>query len=102
MYEVDSKGGRPSIAPEKLLRAMLLQVFYSSARSASAWSRCGRAHWGKSVCRGNKGIQKASKAIQAASQNAKRCDIQNMKHNRENKPLQASFCACEVSISVAC
>jgi transposase len=29
MYEVDIKGGRPSIAPEKLLRAMLLQVFYS-------------------------------------------------------------------------
>ena len=29
MYEVGAKGGRPSIAPEKLLRAMLLQVFYS-------------------------------------------------------------------------
>ena len=29
MYEADTKGGRPSIAPEKLLRAMLLQVFYS-------------------------------------------------------------------------
>jgi len=29
MYEADSKGGRPSIALEKLLRAMLLQVFYS-------------------------------------------------------------------------
>lgn len=29
MYEADIKGGRPSIAPEKLLRAMLLQVFYS-------------------------------------------------------------------------
>ena len=29
MYEADRKGGRPSIAPEKLLRAMLLQVFYS-------------------------------------------------------------------------
>ena len=29
MYESHSKGGRPSIAPEKLLRAMLLQVFYS-------------------------------------------------------------------------
>ena len=29
MYEDDAKGGRPSIAPEKLLRAMLLQVFYS-------------------------------------------------------------------------
>jgi transposase len=29
MYKVDVKGGRPSIAPEKLLRAMLLQVFYS-------------------------------------------------------------------------
>jgi transposase len=27
MYEADIKGGRPS--PEKLLRAMLLQVFYS-------------------------------------------------------------------------
>ena len=29
MYEAPSKGGRPSIAPEKLLCAMLLQVFYS-------------------------------------------------------------------------
>lgn len=29
MYEGDTKGGRPSIAPEKLLRAMLLQVLYS-------------------------------------------------------------------------
>lgn len=29
MYADDSKGGRPSIAPEKLLRAMLLQMFYS-------------------------------------------------------------------------
>lgn len=29
MYAEDWKGGRPSIAPEKLLRAMLLQIFYS-------------------------------------------------------------------------
>lgn len=29
MYADDAKGGRPSIAPEKLLRAMLLQIFYS-------------------------------------------------------------------------
>ena len=29
MYEDDIKGGRPSIAPEKLLRAMLLQVLHS-------------------------------------------------------------------------
>lgn len=29
MYEADITGGRPSIAPEKLLRAMLLQVLYS-------------------------------------------------------------------------
>lgn len=29
MYEPTHKGGRPSIAPEKLVRAMLLQVFYS-------------------------------------------------------------------------
>ncbi len=29
MYEADVKGGHPSIAPEKLLRAMLLQVLYS-------------------------------------------------------------------------
>lgn len=29
MYSATSQGGRPSIAPEKLLRAMLLQVFYS-------------------------------------------------------------------------
>jgi transposase len=29
MYAADFKGGCPSIAPEKLLRAMLPQVFYS-------------------------------------------------------------------------
>lgn len=29
MYEADIKGGCPSIAPEKLMRAMLLQVLYS-------------------------------------------------------------------------
>jgi len=29
MYEADVKGGRPSIAPEKPMRAMLLQVLYS-------------------------------------------------------------------------
>ena len=29
MVEADVKGGRPSIAPEKLMRAMLLQVLYS-------------------------------------------------------------------------
>jgi transposase len=34
MYEADIKGGRPSVAPEKLLRAMLLQVLYS-VRSVS-------------------------------------------------------------------
>ena len=29
MYENDVKGGRSSVAPEKLLRSMLLQVLYS-------------------------------------------------------------------------
>ena len=29
MYAAEVRGGRPSIAPEKLLRAMLLQIFYS-------------------------------------------------------------------------
>ncbi len=29
MYEADARGGRPSIAPEKLMRAMLLQVLFS-------------------------------------------------------------------------
>lgn len=29
MHEEDTKGGRPSIAPEKLLRSMQLQVLYS-------------------------------------------------------------------------
>ena len=29
MYEADIKGERPSVAPEKLLRAILLQVFFS-------------------------------------------------------------------------
>lgn len=29
MYKADIKGGRPSIAPEKLMRAMLLQILFS-------------------------------------------------------------------------
>lgn len=29
MYESEAKGGRPSIAPEKLIRTLLLQVLYS-------------------------------------------------------------------------
>lgn len=29
MYESAAKGGRPSIAPQKLIRALLLQVLYS-------------------------------------------------------------------------
>jgi transposase len=29
MYQADIKGGRPSIAPEKLLAAMLLQILFS-------------------------------------------------------------------------
>ena len=29
MSRAEAKGGRPSIAPEKLLRAMMLQVLYS-------------------------------------------------------------------------
>ena len=29
MYEADVKGGRPSVAPEKLMRAMLLQILFS-------------------------------------------------------------------------
>lgn len=29
MYEADIKGGRPSIAPDKLLRAMLQQILFS-------------------------------------------------------------------------
>jgi transposase len=30
MFESDAKGGRPSITPEKLIRALLLQVLYST------------------------------------------------------------------------
>lgn len=30
VYEADVKSGRPSVAPEKLLRAMLSQVLYSA------------------------------------------------------------------------
>lgn len=36
MYEEPSKGGHPSIAPQKLLRAMLLQVPYSVRLRAPA------------------------------------------------------------------
>ena len=44
MYAADSKGDRPGIAPEKLLRAMLLQVFYSvrSGRQLVEQTRCNR------------------------------------------------------------
>ena len=33
-----AKTGRPSIAPEKLLRALLLQVLYSCEASGFSWS----------------------------------------------------------------
>jgi hypothetical protein len=36
VHEADVKGGRPSIAPEKLVRAMLLQVLYSVRRASRA------------------------------------------------------------------
>ena len=40
MYEADIKGGRPSIAPENLLRAMLLAKCSTAfARNASSWSK---------------------------------------------------------------
>ena len=39
MYEADIKGGRPSIAPEKLLRAMLLQGRRSKQRFRLKTSR---------------------------------------------------------------
>lgn len=40
MFEADVKGDRPSIAPEKLMRAMLLQVLYSirSERQLVEWN----------------------------------------------------------------
>jgi len=41
MYEADAKGGRPSVAPEKLLRATLLHVL---ARRARGQQR-GRVAW---------------------------------------------------------
>ena len=37
MYEADAKGGRPSMAPEKLLRVMLVY----QKRRALAGARCG-------------------------------------------------------------
>ncbi len=45
MYEADIKGGRPSIAPEKLLRAMLLQIFFS-VRSERQVHRAGHGRSG--------------------------------------------------------
>lgn len=40
MYEADIKGGRPSIAPEKLLRAMLLAKCSTAfVLNASSWSK---------------------------------------------------------------
>jgi transposase len=36
MYDADKKRGRPSIAPSKLLRAMLPQIF-NSIRSERLW-----------------------------------------------------------------
>lgn len=44
MYEGDAKGGRPRIAPEKLIRAVLLQGLYSirSERVLMAQHSCNR------------------------------------------------------------
>ena len=46
MYEADIKGGRPSAPPEKLLRAMLLQVFFNvrSERQLMGQSRSNDTH----------------------------------------------------------
>ncbi|BAL96325.1 putative transposase [Rubrivivax gelatinosus IL144] len=65
MYEADIKGGRPSIAPEKLMRSMLLQVLYSirSARQLVEQISCNLpfglsiedAVWNHSVFSKNRG-----------------------------------------------
>ena len=51
MYDSDVKGVRPSIAPEKLLRAMLLQVFYNITRSLSCSTTCSKWPTNKTGCR---------------------------------------------------
>lgn len=48
MYAADIKGGWPSIAAEKLLRAMLLQVLYS-VRSERQLMECINARYGKAT-----------------------------------------------------
>ena len=40
MYQADVKGGRTSIAPEKLMRAMLLQVLYNVRSERQLVARC--------------------------------------------------------------
>ena len=54
MYEDDIKGGRPSIAPEKQLRATLLQVLYSirCERQLMEQTQCTRwSFQGNGMCR---------------------------------------------------
>src|SRR3954469_22430308 len=43
MYEADVKGGRPSVPPEKLLRAMLLQILFSIEHGREEALAVGRA-----------------------------------------------------------
>ncbi len=57
MYEVDIKGARPSIAPEKLMRAMLLQVLYRV--------RSERQRRGPTICSSGANASRASYAASA-------------------------------------
>jgi hypothetical protein len=66
MYEGDIEGGRPSIAPEKLLRAMLCRWFMGLAMDDSVWVPTvfskNRERWTKHdavVALFNKGLKQA-------------------------------------------
>jgi transposase len=55
MYEAGIKGGRPSIAPEKHLRTMLLQAFYSVRSERQLMEQMRMRTLGKSSADGVKG-----------------------------------------------
>ena len=85
MYEADMRGGRPSILPEKLMRAMLLQLLFSirserqlvgqinynllfrwfvglSIKDASGTTRCSAGWPPPSLCFGRHRAKRASDA----------------------------------------
>jgi hypothetical protein len=81
MYEADIKGGRPSIAPEKLMRAMLLQVLYS-VRSAVGPTMAARLRTGAA------GRAATTRTSPRATPNGRGCTARAMRRRWKDHPAR--------------